>query len=364
MVHHLVLLFVAILVNACVTATAQADTGSWERVSIEEAELDGPAIRSLIAAIRGDRIAPGLHSFLIVRDGMLVVEEYFDGWHADELHTQQSVSKSFASALVGIAIERNDFKGVEETVLGFYPEDMDIKHLDDRKRALRLEDLLTMRSGTDYHERGPNSPHDQLNRLSGGWDRYYLDRPMTAQPGTRFQYDSGAVILTSSLLKQRTGMHADLYAEKHLFAPLDIDDYRWSKNAEGHPHTGGGLYMTPRAMAKFGLLYLRGGKWGNRQVIPEAWVRASTNMHVQFGDDHRRPHEIGYGYWWWILEPDPAGAGIETIYAALGYLGQHLFVIPEHEMVVVMTAGISGPAMHEPIALLYSHVLPAVSGPD
>lgn len=362
MLRHLLILFVAVLVNACASATARADTGTWERVSIEEAELNGPAIRSLIAAIRGGRIAPGLHSFLIVRDGMLVVEEYFDGWRADQLHTQQSVSKSFTSALVGIAIERDDFKGVGETVLGFYPADMDIMHLDDRKRALRLEDLLTMRSGTDYHERGSNSPHDQLNRRSRGWDRFYLDRPMTAQPGTRFQYDSGAVILTSSLLKRRTGMHADLYAEKHLFEPLGIDDYRWSKNAEGHPHTGGGLYVTPRAMAKLGLLYLRGGRWADRQVIPEAWVRASTKMHVEFGGDHRRPHEIGYGYWWWILEPDPAGDGVETIYAALGYLGQHLFVIPEHEMVVVMTASISGPAMHEPIALLYSHVLPAVSG--
>ena len=80
----------------------------------------------------------GLHSFLIVRDGMLVVEEYFDGWRADELHMQQSVSKSFTSALVGIAIERNDFKGVDETVLGFYPADMDIKYLDDRMHILNF----------------------------------------------------------------------------------------------------------------------------------------------------------------------------------------------------------------------------------
>ena len=362
MVHCRVILFVAVLVVTSGIDSASADPGSWQRAGIEEAGLDGPAIRSLIAEMRGDRIVPGLHSFLIVRDGMLVVEEYFDGWRANELHMQQSVTKSFTSALVGIAIERGDFSGVDETVLGFFPEDLDIKHVDDRKRALRLEDLLTMRSGTDYHERGYNSPHDQLNRRSRGWDRFYLDRPMTAQPGTRFQYDSGAVILASSLLKQRTGMHADGYAEKLLFAPLGIDDNRWYKNAEGHPHTGGGLHVTPRAMAKFGLLYLRGGKWGDRQVISKEWVDASTRMHVEFGDDHRRPHEIGFGYWWWILEPDPAGEGTETIYAALGYLGQHLFVIPEHDMVVVMTAGIPGPEMHAPIALLYSHVLPAVAG--
>ncbi len=359
-------LLCALLLPLAAAVAAGAERGevvAWEHASPGDAGFDAQALSALVRDMRHDWIAPGLHSFLIVRGGKLVVEEYFDGWDATRPHTQQSVSKSFTSALVGIAIERGDFSGVEERVIDFFAERADFEHLDDRKRAMRLTDLLTMRSGTDYHERGADSPHSRLNRLARGWDRFYMNRPMTSDPGTRFRYDSGAVIVTSSLLERRTGLHADAYAARHLFAPLGIEQHRWSRNAENHPHTGGGLYVTPRAMAKFGLLYLRGGRWGDVQVVPEAWVEASTATHVVFGDEHSRPHEIGYGYWWWILEPDPAGDGLATIYAALGFRGQHIFVVPEHDIVVVTTAGISGRRMHEPISLLYSHILPALHRP-
>ena len=125
----------------------------------------------------------------------------------------------------------------------------DIANMDERKAAMRLEDLLTMRSGTDFHEQGPDSPLFQMNRLSRGWDKFYLDRPMVQPPGTGFQYDSGGVVLISAMLKQRTGMHADKYAERHLFEPLGIKKYSWLTNAEGHAHTGGGLLLSGRDMA-------------------------------------------------------------------------------------------------------------------
>ena len=99
-----------------------------------------------------------------------------------------------------------------------------------------------MRSGTDYHENGPDSPHYQMKRLTGGWDKFYLDRPMLRPPGTGFLYDSGGVILMSAMLKNRTGMHADGYAERYLFKPLGIEKKFWIKNPEGHAHTGGGLF--------------------------------------------------------------------------------------------------------------------------
>ncbi len=108
-----------------------------------------------------------------------------------------------------------------------------ISHLDEQKTSMRLKDLLTMRSGTDYHERGPDSPHFQLNRLPRGWDRFYLNRPMLRQPGTFFLYDSGGVILLSSMLKNRTGQHADSYMEKHLFQPLQITNKKLVQKSGG-----------------------------------------------------------------------------------------------------------------------------------
>ena len=341
-------------------AKAPVPPPDWPRAEPESQGLDTVRLERLVQAIEDGREFPDLHGLLIVRSGYLVLERYFDGWTADRLHTLQSVSKSFTSALVGIAIDRGAIASVHEKVLGFFPGRRPIRNLDERKRAMTLEHLLTMRSGTDYHERGADSPHSRLNRLSRGWDRFYLDRPMASAPGTRFQYDSGGVILISSMLKARTGLHADAFAERHLFEPLGIERSRWYRNTEGHPHTGGGLSLLPRDMAKLGLLYLRGGRWGDRQVVSADWIARSTSLQVE---RRRGEHEIGYGYLWWIHEPDPAGEGKQPIYAAAGFMGQYIFVVPEHDMVVVVTGGTRSYADEtRPVGFLYSHILPSVAG--
>ncbi len=348
-----------VVLLALTESEAPEPADDWPRAEPAARGLNPKPLEELVRWIRAGERFPDLHSLLIVRHGDLVLEEYFHGWDADSLHTLQSVTKSFTSALVGIAIEQGAFRGVEEKVLDFFPEVKSIENLDARKRTMRLEDLLTMRSGTDYHEgHGPSdTPHDQLNHLPRGWDRFYLNRPMVQPPGTHFQYDSGGVILLSSMLKNRTGMHADAFAERHLFEPLGISRKRWFRNLEGHPHTGGGLDLLPRDMARFGLLYLRGGRWGDRQVVPADWVARSIRRQVAWDRDH----SVGYGYLWWILEPDPEGAGKRDIYAAMGYRGQYIFVVPEHDMVVVVTGGArSRQGQARPIEMLYSHILPAV----
>ena len=331
----------------------------WRTSSPAAQGLDEARLRELVALIADNEQFPDLHSLLVVRNGCLVVEEYFAGHDAEQLHMQQSVTKSFTSAAIGIAIAQGKLEGVGEPVLGFFPELADIEHVDDRKRAMTLEDLLTMRSGTDYHEHGPDSPHYQLNEMSHGWTEFVLSRPMVADPGDRFQYDSGGVILMSAILKSRTGEHADTWLDEHLFAPLGITRSSWYRNDEGHPHTGGGLGLRSRDMARFGLLYLQGGRWDGRQVVPEAWVEASWARHHVFGGDSSP--WIGYGYLWWILQPDPQGDGQTDIFAACGAHGQYIFVIPEHAMVVVVTGETTDSEDETaPIEFLYSHVLPAV----
>jgi CubicO group peptidase (beta-lactamase class C family) len=218
-----------------------------------------------------------------------------------------------------------------------------------------------MRTGTDYHENGPNSPHAELNSLRSGWDRFWLERPMASEPGAVWQYDSGGVVALSSMLRRRSGMHADAYAEAFLFGPLEIDDVGWSTNAEGHPHTGGGLFLTSKDALKLGQLYLQKGRWGEAQLIPEGWVDASLRRHHTFASPRGSAGKIeGYGYLWWVLSPDPGGSGSADIYAALGYRGQTVFVIPEHELVVVATGWIEPTAPQGPIDFLYGDILPAV----
>lgn len=333
----------------------------WPTASPSEHGLDPARLDGLAAAIRAEREFPDLHSLLVVRNGVLVFEEYFHGHGPEELHSLQSVSKSVTSALVGIALARGDIRSVDEPVLGFFPGRTDIQNVDAWKRAMRVEDLLTMRSGTDYHERGSNSPHDQLNRLRRGWDDFVLNRPMLREPGTHFQYDSGGVILLSSLIQARTGQHADAYAAEHLFGPLGIRRWDWYRNGEGHPHTGGGLDLRSRDMARFGQLYLQKGRWEGRQVVPREWVETSTRRHLDF--DPPRGDTVGYGYLWWVMRPDPSGAGRHEIYAAKGFRAQYIFVVPEHDMVVVVTGGTRIWADEQkPERFLYSHILPAVSG--
>ena len=132
----------------------------------------------------------------------------------------------------------------------------------------------------------------------------------------------------------------DVLLKESLFEPLGIERVSWYRNAEGHPHTGGGLDLRSRDMARFGLLYLRDGVWGDRQVIPKSWVQSSLSRHVDFEPRNRR--SVGYGYWWWVYPPDPNGAGEQDIYAASGWKGQFIFIVPEHDMVVVVTAGWQG----------------------
>ena len=215
-----------------------------------------------------------------------------------------------------------------------------------------------MRTGTDYHENGPDSPHFQLNATRTGWDKFYLDRPMVRDPGSRFQYDSGGVILLSAILQRRTGIHADEYLDKYLFEKLGITGRYWAKNQEMHPHTGGGLFLRPRDVARFGLLYLRLGRWQDEQLVPEDWVEESFSEQVDLlymG----RPFITGYGYLWWIMRPDPNGEEGTPIYAARGFMGQYIFIIPEHRMVVVSTGRNMDSKAGDAVRFLYSNILKA-----
>jgi CubicO group peptidase (beta-lactamase class C family) len=353
-----------IAVGSAGQAPAQAPARSpsmrpWTLSTPEEQGVDPKILADVTDLIRKGELCPRLHVLVIVRHGRLVLDEDFNGWGPGKMHTLQSVSKSFTSALVGIAIARGEFKGVHEKVLDFFPGVTGIANMDERKASMRLQDILTMRTGTDYHENGPDSPHSELNRLASGWDKFYLDRAMLRAPGTEFRYDSGGVILLSAMLKARTGMHAHEYAEKYLFKPLGIEKSFWVRNAEGHTHAGGGLNLAAHDTAKFGQLYLNNGRWGDVQVVPEAWVRESLKMHVDLTTPGQPPS--GYGYLWWILAPDPRSKSGQFVYAARGRGGQYIFVVPEHDMVVAMCGDAkTGSDSGQYMTVFYDRVLPAV----
>ncbi len=301
-----------------------------------------------------------IDSMLVIRNGRIVYEKHYkrdyndlnDGlgqepglynyhdpdWHPyhqrGELHTMQSVTKSVTSALIGIALGRGEIAGLDVPVLDFL-DDYEIANVDEWKRSMTLRDLLTMRAGIAWDE--DTLPYtDPANSCAGmensdDWIQFVTDQPMSCQPGTVFNYNSGASMLLSQIIRKSTGKHVDEYAEEHLFGPLGITNYAWKKTPTGHPDTEGGLYLTARDLAKIGALYLMDGVWNQARVLPEGWVGASVERIVLdtgwIG--------LGYGYQWWLV---PWGPNSDyDAYAAIGFGGQRMFVVPELNLIAVFT---------------------------
>ena len=333
----------------------------WRRAAPGQVSLDASRLDNLIQRLRDNRI-PQIHSLLIVRQGYLAVEEYFNASRANDVHTLQSVTKSVTSLLLGIAVGQGAVADVGRSVISFFPEYPDLLNLDSRKQAMTLRDVLTMRTGLDWSEDPyEGSPLQQLNATRSEWIRFFLDWRMREQPGTRFEYNSGGVIVLGGVIYNTTGLVADEFARRNLFDPIGVGPAAWfTGGPHGLPHMGGGLNLRAVDMARLGYLVLRGGHWGDRQVVPADWLQASLTPQVL------RPRNFAgyptdYGYLWWLLPLDGQGATGDpaaTIYTAAGAQGQWIFVIPRYDVVVVVTAGAA--EFDRPVRFLYQDILPAV----
>ena len=329
--------------------TPVVSTGDWPSATPESQGMDPSMLRDLVRRI--DRREYGLvTSLVIARDGRLVVEEYFLGWTRDRVHTMQSVTKSVTSLLVGLAVDRGRL-AVTDRVVDFFPDYAPVANLDDRKRAMTIRDLLTMRTGLDWSEASyTGSPLERLNTCQCDWLRLVLDWPLREDPGTRWEYNSGGVITLGGIVGRSTGQRVDRWAAAELFGPLEVQAASWvSGLPDGLPHTGGGLYLRPRDAAKIGQVVLGNGRWRGRQLVSSDWITESTTpslMNVRgFG---ARP--VDYGYLWWRLP-----GGVTT---AAGAQGQWIFVVPDRNLVVATTAESNGDFLSGP-DILYGHILAA-----
>jgi CubicO group peptidase (beta-lactamase class C family) len=332
------------------TLTPVTSTAEWP-VSTPEAErLDGVRLTDAVNRIRRGEYGR-IHALLVVRNERLVVEEYFNGWVAAGEHTQQSVTKSVTSLAAGLAVDRGALR-LTDTVTALFPDYEPIAARDGHKDALTVRDLLTMRTGLDWSEQNyQGSPLERLNTCSCDWIRFMLDWRMREPPGTRFEYVSGGVILLGAVIGRATGVRIDMWLEEQLFRPLGFESVRWFHGLPGGlPHTGGGLFLRARDMAKLGTLTVTGGRWQGRQLISEAWMREST---LSRPDTVRSlgGQPATYGYLWWGL---PGG-----VIAASGARGQWIFAVPDRQLVVVSIAENAGGLEAAGVRLLYEFVLPA-----
>ncbi len=333
----------------------------WRQGKAGEQGLDQEKIDAFIALLKQKKILEPISSFTVIKNGYLVVDETFGSYKGTTPHTLQSVTKSITSTLVGVAIQNGFIKNLDQPVLHFFPEYTQIDYLDENKRAMTLKHALTMRTGQAWTgERHLGA----LNRYSGDRMKYVLDYKMETRPGKQWYYNSGIAILLGGLLQNASGMPTQSFAKHYLFEPLNITKAKWSWGHRGIPHTGGGLFLRPKDMARIGYLYLRKGKWEGKQVLPEWWVREATRPHVPHAESIAGVSNTGYGYMWWLLPLDKKKKVTDppAMYMAYGHWGQFIFVIPRYDMVVVFTNDSTASYQEElkPISLLYSHVLPAV----
>jgi len=271
----------------------------WQTATIDEVGLDTQILSKLIARIHADKYK-NIHSILIVKNGKLVLEEYFGGhrflysadqckgefieFGKDTLHNTQSVTKIITSTIIGIAIDKGFIKNVDEEVFSFFPK---YSHLNNEKKAkITIEHLLTMTSGLEWNEMDVDLKDPSKNDVVRLFEvddpiEYILAKPIVAEPGTRWYYSGGDVILLGEIIKSAIGMNITEFAIGHFFKPLGITDVVWIKLTSEVISTQGGIYMRPRDMAKIGQLYLQKGVWNGNRIVSENWITESTLESIQ-----------------------------------------------------------------------------------
>ena len=341
--------------GAASSAPDRLDDG-WEVALAHSVGADTALLDSMIDDVRaGDWT--GIHSVLVVKDGRLVLEEYFGSNDRDTFHEIRSATKSIGSILVGIGIERGILNSVEAPVHPYFASHEPEGGWDPRARDVTVRDLLTMTSGFECDDLATDFACEDGMHDSGDWVAYSLSLPMAHNPGEHWAYNSSSLILVGEILAAESGEKLERFAERHLFGPLGID-FRWQVSPRGRAWIGGGARMRPRDMAKIGLMMANGGMWKGRRILPEEWIEESTGRHEQEGNG------VWYGYLW---QTGRHHIGNELVHAywASGNGGQYIVVVPEQDLVIVFTGGnYNSPLAGQPFQMLVRYILPAFMHPE
>lgn len=359
-INRALLFILFISLQQCAPTDKQQETTwpaeTWATSTPEAEGLDAAVIASIHTDITNGKYGL-IDEFLLIRHGKVVASHHYKQnydsiakqydtipnmynyddpeWHPyhhrSNLHSLQSVTKSVTSVALGIAMDEGKLGDVNthpmELFTG-YTQDF----TDPLRKAITLEDLLTMRSGIDWNEAGSYESDENsciIMERSDAWIQYVLSRPMREDPGTRWDYNSGVSMLLGKLVGIATGTRVDAWTEEKLFKPLGIKNYFWKTTPDNEVDTEGGLYLSAEDLARIGYLFLHDGLWGEKQIVSKQWVKQSVTSVVADINPSNAKVDTGYGYQWWVPSANP------FIYACNGYGGQFLMVAPEYDLVVV-----------------------------
>lgn len=291
---------------------------------------------------------PNIHSLLIMKDNKLIYENYFSGkdenWGRSlgyrkhdriSLHDTRSISKSVVAACIGIAIQQQKIKSIDDPIFNYLPDYLQYKNSQNDKITIRH--LITMSSGLQWDEDVPHgtskNSETQMEKSSDPV-AYVLRQPIAFHSGSVWRYNSGGVQILAEIIKNTSGLNIDKFAEKFLFLPLGIKTYTWTKSKLNFPAAASGLRLTSIDLLKLGVLYLNFGNWDDKQLLAEKWIDESLKLQIV-----REPSQAhGYGYLFWIDTETIDGKSYKIV-SAKGNGGQRIFICKELNLVVVITAG-------------------------
>lgn len=304
------------------------------RATPESQGVSSKAIADFIQA--ADEKVSSMHSLMILRHGKVIAEAWWAPETADKPHVLWSLSKSFTSTAVGLAVQEGKLS-IEDRVVSFFPEDLPAESVENL-RNMRVKDLLTMSTG---HADEPNV------RQSQDWIKNFLAHPVPHAPGSFFRYNTPATFMQSAIVQKVTGQTVVEYLQTRLFDPLGIDPPRWDKNPQGISLGGYGLFLRTEEIAKFGQLYLQKGIWQGKQLIPADWVDLATSKQVSNWNNPSSDWNQGYGFQFWRCR--------HNAFRGDGKDGQFCIVMPDQDAVVVMTANTAN--MQAQLSLVWDHLL-------
>ena len=313
------------------------------RSTPEAQGISSAAIQSFVQA--ADSGIDGMNSVMIVRHGRVVAEGWWGPYDARTPHVLYSLSKSFTSTAVGMAVAEGKLS-VDDEVLKFFPDEAPANP-SANLRAMRVKDLLRMVTG---HQTEPTlfGQVDSSMR-SATWVKRFFAHPVAFKPGTHFLYNSPATYMLSAIVQKVTGQTVADYLQPRLFEPLGIERPTWVRSPEGINAGAYGLSVRTEDIAKFGQLYLQKGQWNGKQLIPAAWVEQATARQTSNGSSPRSDWDQGYGYQFWQSRHGYRGDGA---------FGQYMLILPQYDAVVAITSGVRD--MQSVMNLVWDKLLPAM----
>jgi len=297
-------------------------TQGWRSSTPEEQGIDSAKLARALLAMREQNI--NIHSLLLIRGGLAVVDAYFYPYDGKAVHELASVTKSVMTTLVAIAADQGKLR-LDQPMVSFFPR-RTIANRDARKERISVRHLASMSSGLDSVGKEGDEGTLKEMKASKDWVQFSLDRSAVWEPGTHFIYDSPAIHLLSPILQEATGMTALEFARRNLFEPLGIREAIWSTDPQDHNRGSEGIYLHPRDAAKIGYLWLNEGVWEGKRIVSRRWVEDSVKTQIRTGEDD------DYGYGWWITPEN-------GVYTAAGRGGQYIKVVPFYDALVVTTGG-------------------------